>query len=74
MVPIKKPAKKPTKQALKSMLAILTPLIAPPAGSTCFISNTHAYLYIANIAPEAFAANKHKRLFAPSPPGPFKPY
>jgi len=52
------------------MLATLTPLTAPPAASTRFISNTCAYLYIINIAFEAFAANKHKKLFIPPPPRP----
>jgi len=54
------PAKKPAKQALKSTLATLTPLAAPPAGSTRSISNTRAHLYTASVTLKASAANNVK--------------
>ena len=72
-VPTKKPVKKPVKQALKSMLTILILLAAPPAGSTCSISNTYTHLHTANIAPMASTVNKYRKLFAPPPLGPLKP-
>ena len=55
------------------MLVILIPLAAPLAGSTHSISNTRAYLYTANIASEASAINKYRRLSTFSPLGPLKP-
>jgi len=55
------------------MLITLTPLAAPPAGSTHSISNTHAYLHTANITFKAFAVNKYKKLFTPPPLKPLKP-
>ena len=73
IIPAKKPVKKPAKQALKLTPATLTLLAAPPAGSTCSISNTHAHLHTANIAPKASAVNKHRKLFNPPPLGPPKP-
>jgi len=54
------------------MLVMLSPLVAPPTGSTCFISNTYAYLYITSIIFKAFAANKYKKPFTFSLLGLFK--
>ena len=62
--PTKKPAKKPMKQALKLMLVTLTPSAAPPAGSTCSISNACAYLYTTSITFKAFTVNKYRKLSA----------
>ena len=72
VVPAKKPAKKPAKQALKLTLVMLMPLAVPPAGSICSISNTCTCLCTANVAPEASAVNKYRKLSAPPPLGPPK--
>ena len=69
VVPAKKLVKKPAKQALKSTLAMLTPSVAPPAGSTCSTSNARACLHTTNVAPEASAANKYKKPSACYGPG-----
>ena len=61
------------KQVLKLTLVTLTPLAAPPAGSTRPISNTLARLCIASVTFKAFAANKRKKPFAPPPLGLPKP-
>ena len=66
------PAKKLAKQALKLTLATLTPSVAPPAGSTCSISNTRAYLHTTSVTAEASAVNKYRKPFA-SPLGLPKP-
>ena len=71
--PVKKAPKKALKQALKLTLATLTPSAAPPAGSTSSISNTHAYLYTANVASKASTANKCRKPSTPPPLGPPKP-
>jgi hypothetical protein len=68
----KKAPKKAPKQALKPTPATLAPSAAPPASSTCSISNTCAYLYTASVTPEASAANKYRKPSAP-PPGLPKP-
>ena len=73
VVPAKKPAKKPAKQALKSTPAILTPSVAPPAGSTRSISNTRARSRTTSVAAKASAVNKRRKPSAPPPPGPPKP-
>ena len=73
VVPAKKPAKKPAKQALKLMPVMLMLSAAPPAGSTCSISNTRACLCTASVTPEASAANKCRKPSAPPPLGPPKP-
>ena len=71
-MPVKMPAKMPAKQALKLTPATLILSAAPLAGSTRFINNTCACLYIINVTPKVSAANKYKKLFAPPPLGPLK--
>ena len=47
------------------MLAMLAPLVAPLAGSTCSISNARTYLCTASVAPKAPKAptvNKYNKL------------
>jgi hypothetical protein len=55
------------------MLVILALSAAPPTSSTCFISNTCAYLYTTSVVPKASTANKCRKLSASLPPGLPKP-